>query len=50
MARPLILIHGYSATEEAFKPLKNALIDRGITPTTINVCNYVSLNNEITLF
>jgi len=49
MARPLVLIHGYSATEEAFKPLKDALINRGVTPTTIDVCNYVSLNNEITI-
>src|ERR1700722_15456775 len=49
MARPLVLIHGYSATEEGVKPLKDALINRGVTPTTIDICNYVSLNNEITI-
>ena len=49
MARPLVLIHGYSATDKAFGPLRNALMEKGIVPTTINICNYVSLNNEITI-
>src|ERR1700758_2061265 len=49
MARPLVLIHGYSATDKAFGPLRDAFIRKGIVPTSINVCNYVSLNNEITI-
>jgi hypothetical protein len=49
MTRPLVLIHGYSATDKAFEPLRDALIKRGIIPTDINICNYVSLNNEITI-
>jgi hypothetical protein len=49
MTRPLVLIHGYSATEKAFGPLRKALAERGIVPTEINTCNYVSLNNEITI-
>src|ERR1700730_19284399 len=49
MTRPLVLIHGYSATEIAFGPLRKALAERGIVPTEINTCNYVSLNNEITI-
>jgi hypothetical protein len=49
MTRPLVLIHGYSATEIAFGPLRKALIERGMVPTDINICNYISLNNEITI-
>ena len=49
MARPLVLIHGYSAEGTAFDSLRNALQKKGIKPTDINVCNYVSLNNEITI-
>lgn len=49
MARPLVLIHGYSASDKAFEPLRNILVERGITPTDINICNYVSLNNEVTI-
>lgn len=49
MTRPLVLIHGYSADWEAFKPLQTALMSRGIKPTDINICNDISLNNEITI-
>jgi hypothetical protein len=49
MTRPLVLIHGYSADWNAFEPLQKALINRGIVPTDINICNYISLNNEITI-
>jgi hypothetical protein len=48
-ARPVVLIHGYSAGGLDFVPLKNALLSRGIAPTDINIGNYVSLNNEITI-
>src|SRR6516164_5671207 len=49
MNRPLVLIHGYSADWKAFDPLQTALVTRGIVAEDINICNYVSLNNEITI-
>lgn len=49
MPRPLVLIHGYSADAKAFVPLRAALSQGGVVPTDINICNYVSLNNEITI-
>jgi hypothetical protein len=49
MARPLVLIHGYSAEGKDFENLKQALISRGIDAHDIDICNYVSLNNEVTI-
>lgn len=49
MARPLLLIHGYSATGLDFTNLYWALVDRNIDVQLLNVGNYVSLNNEITI-
>ena len=49
MARPLVLIHGYSAEGKDFANLKQALISHGIDSKDINICNYISLNNEITI-
>ena len=49
MNRPLVLIHGYSADSKAFEPVGRALMKNGFAPTEINICNYVSLNNEITI-
>ncbi|HEY6348895.1 MAG TPA: hypothetical protein VI636_05735 [Candidatus Angelobacter sp.] len=49
MPRPLVLVHGYSADAQAFHPVRNALAATGIPTIEINVCNYVSLNNEITI-
>jgi pimeloyl-ACP methyl ester carboxylesterase len=49
MARPLVLIHGYSADGTAFDPLHDALQKKGVNATDINICTYVSLNNEITI-
>jgi hypothetical protein len=53
MARPLVLIHGYSADGAEMLTLKSAvaraLLHRGIESTPIDVCNYVSLNNEVTI-
>jgi hypothetical protein len=45
----VLLIHGYSASGEDFLPWRKALEARGITPTEIEVANYVSLNNEVTI-
>ena len=49
MTRPLVLIHGYSATDKAFDPVRDALIRKRIDPEEIRICNYVSLNNEVTI-
>jgi pimeloyl-ACP methyl ester carboxylesterase len=49
MPRPLVLIHGYSAEGIDFRPVKDALAAKGIDPQTINICNYISLNNEVTI-
>jgi len=47
MARPLVLIHGYSATGKDFENLKQALVSCGIDSKDINIGNYISLNNEM---
>ncbi len=49
MARPIVLIHGYSAEGLDFTEICKQLNARGIQPIDINVGNYVSLNNEITI-
>ncbi len=51
MPRPLVLVHGYSADEKAFHPVREALLKAGEQQKLIeiNVCNYISLNNEITI-
>src|SRR5580658_4735765 len=49
MSRPLLLIHGYSATGLDFGPLGTALKGKGIQAEDLNVGNYISLNNEITI-
>jgi hypothetical protein len=57
MARPVLLIHGYSATGKDFDPLcamlkspaQEGLNQEGINLIDLNVGNYISLNNEITI-
>jgi pimeloyl-ACP methyl ester carboxylesterase len=49
MPRPIVLIHGYSAGGLDFSEICNQLNKRGIQLIDINVANYVSLNNEITI-
>jgi hypothetical protein len=49
MLRPLVLIHGYSDQGQAFFPLRDALERKGIALTDINICTYITLNNEITI-
>jgi hypothetical protein len=49
MARPLLLLHGYSAQGLDFSPLCEALKARGVNSVDLNVGNYISLNNEITI-
>lgn len=47
--RPLLLIHGYSANGIAFKEICQALNNRGIEARDLDICSYISLNNEITI-
>src|ERR1017187_5869525 len=49
MPRPIVLIHGYSAEGLDFEPLCNRLTANGIQTVDLNIGNYVSLNNEITI-
>jgi pimeloyl-ACP methyl ester carboxylesterase len=49
MARPIVLIHGYSASGLDFKPLCDKLTAEKIPAIDLNIGNYVSLNNEITI-
>jgi len=49
MPRPLVLIHGYSSQGTAFDPLRDALKAKKVNATEIDICTYISLNNEITI-
>ena len=49
MRRPLVLIHGYSAEGRELFALRAALQAKGIDAKDIKICNYISLNNEITV-
>ena len=44
-----LLIHGYSASGTEFEAWKAALVAAGIDIATIEIGNYISLNNEITI-
>src|SRR6202167_3515451 len=45
----VFLIHGYSANWKDLLQWKEALADAGIATESINVGNYVTLNNEVTI-
>ena len=47
--RKLVLIHGYSDQGASFAAWASKLRDRGIQAEGINICNYISLNNEVTI-
>ncbi len=47
--RKLVLIHGYSDQGKSFQAWAGKLQARGIDASAINICNYISLNNEITI-
>lgn len=49
MSRPIILIHGYSDSGPSFKPWKSILCEHGIDVKAINVCDYKTLTNEVTI-
>ncbi|ULL16015.1 alpha/beta hydrolase [Paenibacillus sp. H1-7] len=47
--RPIVLIHGYSDTGEAFQTWVNRLCEKGRDPQSLHVCSYESLTNEVTI-
>jgi len=49
MARPIVLIHGYSADSHDFSAFSKGLQARNINAKDINICDYVSLSNEVTV-
>lgn len=49
MSRKLVLIHGYSDQGPSFNSWAGKLRAKGIDALGINICNYISLNNEITI-
>ncbi|BAY91928.1 MULTISPECIES: esterase/lipase family protein [unclassified Tolypothrix] len=48
-SNPIVLIHGYSASGESFKVWEKKLEARGYDVSTIHVCSYVTLTNEVTI-
>lgn len=49
MSRNLVLVHGYSDRGESFDSWKAELEKRGRHVSTINICSYRSLTNEVTI-
>ena len=49
MTNPLVLIHGYGSSGEAFSVWKGALLKAGKKIEEISIGNYVTLNNEVTV-
>ncbi|HEY3706399.1 MAG TPA: hypothetical protein VGL22_15155 [Terracidiphilus sp.] len=45
----VLLIHGYSAGGEDFTHWRDALAAKGIATADIEIANYVTLNNEVTI-
>ena len=47
--RPIVLIHGYSASGSSFDRWREIFLERGYPANDIHVCTYKSLTNEVTL-
>jgi hypothetical protein len=47
--RKVILIHGYSDKGASFRLWAEKLRERGVDAEQISICNYISLNNEVTI-
>jgi len=47
--RKVLLIHGYSDAGKSFGAWWSKLKDRGFPAEQVNIANYISLNNEITI-
>ncbi|MEX2541673.1 MAG: hypothetical protein WD314_07685 [Trueperaceae bacterium] len=48
-ARPLVLIHGYSASGSSFDSWKQVLAEQGYGPDQLHVCTYKTLTNEVSI-
>ena len=49
MPNPLLLLHGYGSSGDAFSVWKDALLQAGRKIEEISIGNYVTLNNEVTV-
>ncbi len=49
MPNPLILVHGYGSSGDAFSKWRAALLAAGRKVEDISIGNYVTLNNEVTV-
>jgi len=49
MPLPLVLVHGYASSGNAFGSWRNAFVAAGRQVTDIFIGNYVTLNNEVTV-
>jgi pimeloyl-ACP methyl ester carboxylesterase len=49
MPLPLVLVHGYASSGNAFGTWRNAFVAAGRQVTDIFIGNYVTLNNEVTV-
>src|SRR5918995_5276172 len=47
--RPIVLLHGYSASVESLRPWRESLIRQGYAATEVHLGGYISLSNEITI-
>lgn len=49
MARPIVLLHGYSSSADSLHAWRDALGARGYETKDIRLVDYVSLSNEVTI-
>src|SRR3954470_7390078 len=49
MSRPIVLLHGYSASAKSLGPWRDRLVARGYPVAGVHVGEYVTLSNEITI-
>jgi len=49
MPIPLVLVHGYASSGNAFSKWRDAIVAAGRNVTDIFIGNYVTLNNEVTV-
>jgi hypothetical protein len=47
--RPVVLIHCYSDKGQSFEGWRKSLTALGADPVSLNVCTYISLNNEVAI-
>jgi len=47
--RPVVLIHGYADRGQSFEGWRQSLTALGANAVMLNVCTYITLNNEVTI-